>query len=152
MFDGDKNGIVDLQAQTCSCRRFQLEQLSCKHAMIAIHHRKHDVYKFCLDYYSSACWKATYIGVVYPLSHQGDRVIPNEVRENKVCIPDIRSSNGHYRKCWIPYVSETVQRHKCSHCCQARHHRKTCKNLIPLHQNQASTAAPFPSSGPRKTI
>ncbi|KAL5571929.1 hypothetical protein UlMin_021526 [Ulmus minor] len=40
VFDGDKNGLVDLDRQMCSCRRFQLEQLPCAHAMIAIHHRK----------------------------------------------------------------------------------------------------------------
>ena len=60
VFDGDQNGIVDLDRRTCSCRCFQLEQLPCAHAMITIHHRKHDVYEFCLYYYSSACWKATY--------------------------------------------------------------------------------------------
>ncbi|KAL5563973.1 hypothetical protein UlMin_033720 [Ulmus minor] len=54
VFDGDKNGVVNLDRRSCSCRRFQLEQLPCAHAMIAIHHRKRDVYEFCSDYYSSA--------------------------------------------------------------------------------------------------
>ncbi|KAL5550262.1 hypothetical protein UlMin_000438 [Ulmus minor] len=80
VFDEDKNGVVDLDRQTCTCRLFQLEQLPCVHAMIAIRHRKCDVYEFCSDYYSSACWKATYVGVVYPLHHQGDWVVPNDVR------------------------------------------------------------------------
>ncbi|KAL5570116.1 hypothetical protein UlMin_026691 [Ulmus minor] len=91
VFDGDKNGVVDLDRRTSSCRRFHLEQLPCAHAMIAIHHRKRDVYEFCSNYYSSACWKAIYAGVVYPFPHQGDWVIPNEVRENKVLPLDIRS-------------------------------------------------------------
>ncbi|KAL5551635.1 hypothetical protein UlMin_001811 [Ulmus minor] len=36
VFDGDKNSVVDLQARTCSCRQFQLDQLPCAYAMIAI--------------------------------------------------------------------------------------------------------------------
>ncbi|KAL5549646.1 hypothetical protein UlMin_004877 [Ulmus minor] len=44
VFNGDKNDVVDLDTWTCSCRRFQLEQLSCVHDMIAIRHQKLDVY------------------------------------------------------------------------------------------------------------
>ncbi|KAL5577499.1 hypothetical protein UlMin_019198 [Ulmus minor] len=79
VFDGNKNGLVDLDRWSCSCRRFQLDQLSYAHAMIAIRHRKRDMYEFCSDYYSSACWKEKNDVVVYPLPHQGDWVIPNEV-------------------------------------------------------------------------
>ncbi|KAL5581922.1 hypothetical protein UlMin_014364 [Ulmus minor] len=94
VLDGDKNGVVDLQARTCSCRRFQLEQLPCVHVMIAIRHSKRDVYDFCSEYYNSSTWKATYAGVVYPLPHQGDWVIPNEVHDVKVLPLDIRSVSG----------------------------------------------------------
>ncbi|KAL5546681.1 hypothetical protein UlMin_006368 [Ulmus minor] len=142
VFNGDNNGVIDLQAQ----------QLPCTHAMIAIRHKRGDVYEFYSDYYSSACWKATYAGVVYPLPHQGDWVVLNKVRENKVLPPDIRSTSGHRRECQIPSIGETVQRHKCSHCRPVGHHYNTCQNLIPLHQNQASALAQFPSSGPSQTI
>ncbi|KAL5549342.1 hypothetical protein UlMin_004573 [Ulmus minor] len=89
ILDGDKNRVVDLQARTCSCRRFQLEQLPCAHAMIVIWHSKRDVYDFCFEYYNSSTWKATYVEVVYPFPHQGDWVIPNEVCDVKVLPPDI---------------------------------------------------------------
>ncbi|KAL5572232.1 hypothetical protein UlMin_021829 [Ulmus minor] len=94
ILDGDKNGVVDLQARTCSCRRFQLEQLPCALAMIAIRHSKKDVYDFCSEYNNSSTWKVTYAGVVYPLPHQGDWVFPNEVRDIKVLPSDIRSVSG----------------------------------------------------------
>ncbi|KAL5573624.1 hypothetical protein UlMin_023221 [Ulmus minor] len=98
MFDGDKNGAVDLQARTCSCRQFQLEQLPCAHAVIAIRHMRGDVYDFCSDYYLSEHWKAIYMGVVYPLPHQADWVVPIEIRKNKLLPPDVRSVSGHRRK------------------------------------------------------
>ncbi|KAL5573498.1 hypothetical protein UlMin_023095 [Ulmus minor] len=108
IFDGNKNGIVDLDRRTCTCQCFQLEQLPCTHAMIAIFHRKRDVYELCSDYYSSGYWKATYAGVVYPLPHQGDWVIPNEVQENKLLPLYIRSVCSRRRKSRIPSVEETV--------------------------------------------
>ncbi|KAL5548452.1 hypothetical protein UlMin_003683 [Ulmus minor] len=126
VFDGDKNGVVDLQARTCSFRQFQLDQFPCAHAMIAIRHMRGDVYDFCSDYYLSEHWKATYAGMVYSLPHQADWVVPIEIRENKLLPPDVRSVTGRVRKQWIPSVGETVQRHKCSHCRQPGHHRKTC--------------------------
>ncbi|KAL5558548.1 hypothetical protein UlMin_034759 [Ulmus minor] len=89
VLDGDKNEVVVLQAMTCSCRRFQLEQLPCAHAMIAIRHSKRDVYDLCSEYYNLSTWKAIYAGVVYPLPHQGDWVVPNKVRDVKVLPPDI---------------------------------------------------------------
>ena len=104
----------ELQAQTCSYRRFQLEQLSCAHAMIAIRHMKGDVYDLCSDYYLSECWKAIYAGVVYSLPHQANWVVPNEIREKKLSPPDVRTVSGRHRKNQIPYVGETVQHQNCS--------------------------------------
>ncbi|KAL5564949.1 hypothetical protein UlMin_028113 [Ulmus minor] len=78
VLDGDKNGVVNLQARTCS----------------SIWHSKRDVYNFCSEYYNSSTWKAIYAGVVYPFPHQGDWVVPNEVRDVKVLPPDIRSVTG----------------------------------------------------------
>ncbi|KAL5564626.1 hypothetical protein UlMin_027790 [Ulmus minor] len=152
VLDGDKNEIVDLQARTCSCRQFQLEQLLCAYAMIAIQHSKRDVYDFCSEYYNSSTWKATYASVVYPLPHQGDWVIPNEVHDVKVLPSDIRSVTRRRRKSRIPSVGENAQRHKCSHCRQLGHHRKTCQNPIPLHESQHSNSSQLHSSGPSQYV
>ncbi|KAL5580685.1 hypothetical protein UlMin_013127 [Ulmus minor] len=134
VLDRDNNGVVDLQARTCSCKRFQLEQLPCVHAMIAIRYSKRYVYDFYSEYYNSSTWKATYAGVVYPLPHKGDWVVPNEVRDVKLLPSDIRSVSGRQRKSKIPSIGENAQRHKCSRCRQLGHHHKTCQNPIPLHE------------------
>ncbi|KAL5553646.1 hypothetical protein UlMin_041047 [Ulmus minor] len=152
VLDGDKNGVVDLQARTYSCRRFQLEQLPCAHAMIAIRHSKRDVYDFCSEYYNSSTWKVTYARVVYPLPHQGNWVIPNEVHDIKVLPLDIQSVSGRRRKSRIPSVGENAQCHKCSHCRQLGHHRKTCQNPIPLHESQYSSSSQLHSSGPSQNV
>ena len=94
--------------------------------MIAIRHMRGDVYDFFFNYYLSERWKATYAGVVYPLPHQADWVVPIEIQENKLLPPDIRSVSGRRRKHQIPSVGENLLRHKCSRCRQLGHHRKTC--------------------------
>ncbi|CAL9030197.1 unnamed protein product, partial [Prunus brigantina] len=33
VLDGDLNGLVHLQNRSCTCRKFDLEQLPCKHAI-----------------------------------------------------------------------------------------------------------------------
>ena len=152
VLDWDKNGVVNLQARTCSCKRFQLEQLPCTHAMIAIQHSKRDVYDFCSKYYNSLTWKATYAGVVYPLPHQGDWVVPNRVCDVKVLPPDIRSASGWRRKSRIPSVGENAQCHKCSSCRQMEHYHKTCQNPIPLHETQPSNSSQLQSSGVSQNV
>ncbi|KAL5551767.1 hypothetical protein UlMin_001943 [Ulmus minor] len=138
--------------RTCSCRRFQLEQLSCAYGMIAIRHSKRDVYDLCFEYYNSSTWKATYAGMVYPLPHQGDWVVPNEVCDVKVLSPDIRSVSGRRRKSRISSVGENAQHQKCSRCRQLGHHRKTCQNPIPLHESQHSNSSQLHSSGPSQNV
>ena len=84
VFDEDKNEVIDLDAWTCTCRQFQLEQLPCAHVMIDLRHIRGDVYNYCSDYYSSDHWKFTYVGIVYPPPHQVEWVVLNEVHDIKV--------------------------------------------------------------------
>ncbi|KAL5583266.1 hypothetical protein UlMin_015708 [Ulmus minor] len=131
VLNGDKNGVVEFQERTCSCRRFQLEQLPYVYAMIAIRHSKRDVYDFFFEYYYLSTWKVTYVGVVYLLPHQGDWVVPNKVCDVKFLPLDIRSVSRRHMKSRIPSVGENAQCHKCSHYRQMGHHYKTCKIQFP---------------------
>ncbi|KAL5580381.1 hypothetical protein UlMin_012823 [Ulmus minor] len=40
-----------MRACTCTCRKFQLDQLPCPHAMVAISQVSANVYGYCSDYY-----------------------------------------------------------------------------------------------------
>ena len=145
MFNGDKNGIVDLEVWTCSCRRFQLDQLSCAHVMIAIRHLRRDMYEYCFDYYSLEHWKSTYVRVDYPLPHKSDWIVPDDVREIKALPLDVRTICGHRRKHRFPSVGKTINRHKYNRCGEHGHHRKTCQNLIALHPSQCASSSGTPS-------
>ena len=45
--DGDKDGEVNLQTKTCSCRVFDLTGLSCVHAFAVLRSRSVDPYTLC---------------------------------------------------------------------------------------------------------
>ncbi|VVA34667.1 PREDICTED: FAR1-RELATED SEQUENCE, partial [Prunus dulcis] len=44
VLDGDMDGLVDLTNNSCSCRKFQLEQLPCKHVVAVCRFLKVSVY------------------------------------------------------------------------------------------------------------
>lgn len=50
--DGDMNGLVHLQNHICTCRKFDLEQLPCKHAIAVCRHLKLNPYSFASSYYT----------------------------------------------------------------------------------------------------
>ncbi|KAL5563377.1 hypothetical protein UlMin_033124 [Ulmus minor] len=135
MFDGDKNGVVNLDRRTCSCRHFQLEQLPCAHAMIAIRHRKRDfqldqlpcehalvvarrttyeAYDLCSLYYSKDYWYESYKGVVHPLPHITQWSILEHISAFKLMPPDVRTTIGRRKKRRIPSVGEEPTQAKCN--------------------------------------
>ncbi|XP_020412042.1 uncharacterized protein LOC109947064 [Prunus persica] len=52
VLDGDKDGLVDLTNNSCSCRKFQLEQLPCKHVVAVCRFLKVNVYSKASRYYT----------------------------------------------------------------------------------------------------
>ncbi|CAL2266197.1 unnamed protein product [Prunus armeniaca] len=53
--DGDMDGLVDLTNNSCSCRKFQLKQLPCKHVVAVCHFLKLNVYSKASRCSKSSC-------------------------------------------------------------------------------------------------
>ncbi|XP_073049412.1 uncharacterized protein [Primulina eburnea] len=63
---GDGNDeVVNLSDRSCSCRVFQIEKITCAHAIAAIYGTKLDLYDFCSPYYSSQMWALSYADTIY---------------------------------------------------------------------------------------
>lgn len=60
VLDGDLNGLVHLANRSCTCRKFDLEQLPCKHAIAVCRHLKLNPYSFASSYYTRTTWAAAY--------------------------------------------------------------------------------------------
>src|SRR5947209_5385146 len=56
--------IVDLKANTCTCKVFQDQGLPCSHAICAILHFKEDPDEYILPVYTSKAYTATYRGIL----------------------------------------------------------------------------------------
>ncbi|XP_070007601.1 uncharacterized protein [Nicotiana sylvestris] len=52
--------IVDLKKRTCNCLKFQLDELSCPHAIAAINKRYLQKSDYCSNWYSNETWLKTY--------------------------------------------------------------------------------------------
>ncbi|KAL0448493.1 UNVERIFIED_CONTAM: hypothetical protein Slati_1405700 [Sesamum latifolium] len=69
-FDGSQH-CVDLGAKSCSCRKWQLSGIPCKHACCAIYHKKSDPIDYITDCYSVDTYRRVYEPAIQPMSHEG---------------------------------------------------------------------------------
>ncbi|KAL0393117.1 UNVERIFIED_CONTAM: hypothetical protein Sradi_2534500 [Sesamum radiatum] len=69
-FDGNQH-CVDLGEKSCSCRKWQLSAIPCKHACYAIYHQKQDPIDYVADCYSVDTYRKVYEPAIQPMSHEG---------------------------------------------------------------------------------
>ncbi|KAI5335552.1 hypothetical protein L3X38_025685 [Prunus dulcis] len=68
--DGDMDGHVHFTYNTCSCRKFQLEQLPCKHVVAVCRFLKLNVYSMASRYYTRNTWLDAYSFTIYLVQPQ----------------------------------------------------------------------------------
>ncbi|KAH9795044.1 SWIM-type domain-containing protein [Citrus sinensis] len=129
---GIKEGLVDLQKKTCSCRVFQLNQLVCAHAIAACLTVRVDFFNLCWDFYTTESLAMAYAQPLEPVSDVADWEVPDEIQEIQVYPPIEAPPPGRRKELRIPSVGEDVNRRtiKCGRCHELGHNRKRCKNLI----------------------
>ncbi|KAL6289246.1 hypothetical protein ACE6H2_006756 [Prunus campanulata] len=104
--DGDMDGLVHMTNNSCSCRKFQLEQLPCKHVVAVCRFLNQNVYSKASRYYTRNTWLNAYSDTIYPVQPQGMWVIPEHVRSRVVLPPMAKVMPGRqfglhcYRVCY----------------------------------------------------
>ncbi|XP_022891678.1 uncharacterized protein LOC111406497 [Olea europaea var. sylvestris] len=109
--DNSSSYVIDITLHTRSCRMFQVDQLPCPRALAVIATLKLNVYDFCFVYYTRDAYLNTYKETVFPRSFGR----PIEKRNKP--------------------AYERSQVVKCGRCGEFGHNRRTCRNLVPLNQN-----------------
>ncbi|CAL8163048.1 unnamed protein product [Prunus armeniaca] len=104
--DGDMDDHIHLTNNTCNCRKFQLEQLPCKHVVAVCRFLK--------------------------LNPQELWVIHEDVQSRVVHPPNAKVMPGRRKKLRIPSQGEDIIRRKCSRCSGTGHNKSTCKNNVLL--------------------
>src|SRR6516165_6755135 len=91
VFSADSNDVVDLNARSCTCKVFDLDEIPCQHAMAVCRTVKlRSVAPFCSPFYTSEIVLLAYASQVVPLSLSREWVIPAEIRSNIVLPPRMR--------------------------------------------------------------
>ncbi|WCJ32828.1 hypothetical protein M5689_014228 [Euphorbia peplus] len=129
VFVGENRYIVNMATKTCTCNRFQVDEIPCEHASAVIHKKHLDPYEFCSGYYTKESMLNTYEGTVFPVPKQDTWEVPAEVKDRIVLPPSCRIRSGRPRKRIVKSVWESKSQNSCSRCGNKGHNRKTCKNI-----------------------
>ncbi|XP_048605696.1 uncharacterized protein LOC125583151 [Brassica napus] len=86
---------VDLETRTCTCGKFDLGKIPCRHAIPAIYSRGMEVHRFTDGVYSTATWRAAYAESINPIPvPEAEWNVPDEVKLAKILPPESRKSAG----------------------------------------------------------
>ncbi|XP_047259344.1 uncharacterized protein LOC124891730 [Capsicum annuum] len=129
VYDDGRKYIVCLDRRTCSCGRFQLDEITCEHA-IAVLKSKHvvDMKPYCSEFYYPETLRKTYEESMFPMPDKKDWIVLQEVMDEVVLPPKYKRQPEMSKKNRHKKSSETMT--SSSNCCgrygYAGHNRLTC--------------------------
>ncbi|XP_044497711.1 uncharacterized protein LOC123219789 [Mangifera indica] len=123
--------IVDLCAQECSCKKFQLSHIPCTHVVaVARFQNLSDCYQWVSKYYSTEYWQAVYRESVEPLGDPSEWLRPENLPEIQPPLIQNRRSGRPSEQRRRPSQGEEVRQPVCSRCRERGHTRLTCANPL----------------------
>ncbi|XP_057786797.1 uncharacterized protein LOC131004191 [Salvia miltiorrhiza] len=131
---GTKTYVVDLNANTCLCREFDLDLIPCAHAAAAISKSKQSLFSYVSSYYRTETLREIYSGEVMPILHPDEWSVPVEVKSRQVLTPPQPTQAERPRTSRIESCSRLSR--ACSRCNQSGHYRSKCKEAIPISQDE----------------
>ncbi|XP_022558276.1 uncharacterized protein LOC111206182 [Brassica napus] len=127
---------VDLERRTCTCGKYNIGKIPCRHAILAIYSRGMEVHRFTDGLYTTAAWRTAYAESTNPIVvPECEWNVPAEVKLAKVLPPETRKSAGRPIKRRYESVEDKIKssqgsrknkKHKCSRCGTEGHKRGTC--------------------------
>ncbi|XP_050238390.1 uncharacterized protein LOC126687878 [Mercurialis annua] len=111
--DGTNTYIVKLKEKTCTCSRFQMDEMPCAHALTVLSSLYQDPYQYCSSFFSKENLVAVYEGVVYPMPSKNNWDISAEIEGMTVHPPIALVPAGRPRKQRIKSSAEGKQQNKC---------------------------------------
>ncbi|XP_019265919.1 PREDICTED: uncharacterized protein LOC109243441 [Nicotiana attenuata] len=94
VFEGVRRNIVCLEEGTCSCGKFQMDELPCLHAWAVLKNQQLKPGQYCSFYYKKDKLLRTYEFPVNPMPDESLWVIPTELMEDVVLPPKGRRNAG----------------------------------------------------------
>ena len=115
---------VDLSKKTCTCNRFQLQEMSCAHTAAVLTKLHQQPYDYCSIYHKKETLVATYKETVYPIPAREQWDIPEEIENIVVLPPYGKVQPGRPRKRRFPARNEKKVKHKCRNCGEEGHNKR----------------------------
>ncbi|XP_062094046.1 uncharacterized protein LOC133800089 [Humulus lupulus] len=118
VFKDQNSWIVNLKNRTCTCNRFQMDEMPCGHAIAVMKEMNLDPYNYCSHYYTTKTWFETYESTIYSVGNQHNWDVPQYVKDMIVMPPfekvkAERPKKRRFRAAW-----ENKKQNKCSKCGQ----------------------------------
>ncbi|XP_039134530.1 uncharacterized protein LOC120271908 [Dioscorea cayenensis subsp. rotundata] len=127
--DGEQFEVVDHQsnsinlcARTCSCRRWQVYGIPCKHACAAIMQIDTNIHRFIKPYYTVKSYKLTYKESIFPVPDH-DKPL-DDSRQLRIRPPISKKRPGRPRRKRIESQACHVREIHCSRCHSIGHNRE----------------------------
>ncbi|XP_050225506.1 uncharacterized protein LOC126674981 [Mercurialis annua] len=127
--DGTKTSIVDLIERTCSCCRFQKDELPCAHAVAVFCKYHMDPYQYCAEFFKKENLVKIYEAIVFPMPSQSDWDDAEDMEYADVLPPIGKIPAGRPKKQRLKPCHERKEKNTCSRCGNQGHNKKTCRNL-----------------------
>ncbi|XP_018443590.1 uncharacterized protein LOC108815508 [Raphanus sativus] len=132
--------MVDLVRRTCSCGKFDLIKIPCRHAIKAGFSVGIKAHALTDDMYTTATWQSAYEESINPIGVPEDSwKVPSAVEESKVLPPKSRRAAGRRKKRRYETAEDKIRAsqgsegskvRKCSRCGNGGHNRRTCDRAI----------------------
>ncbi|XP_015961301.1 sugar transport protein 10-like [Arachis duranensis] len=138
--------VVDLLAETCSCRFWGLCGMPYPHACYTIFEKGDNPEDYCSNFYSPAAYVATYGNLVSPINEENmwpkvecDTIIPPifRVKPGRPRMVRIREPDENRSQTKLRRTGSSVT---CSNCGQYGHNRRHCPNPIVSEPGLAAAA------------
>ncbi|XP_056858366.1 uncharacterized protein LOC130507717 [Raphanus sativus] len=142
--EGNNSYSVNMKKKTCSCRRWDLTGIPCRHALRVVHDRKnYKTENLVSDWYLTETWRKQYSDSLKPV--RGIKFWKATGESSLEAPPREKKSKGRKKKPQkrikgineSPTKGKSVTRHSrvmhCSHCSMAGHYATSCANQgVPL--------------------
>ncbi|XP_028082628.1 uncharacterized protein LOC114283957 [Camellia sinensis] len=118
--------LVDVDRRTCSCFQWQINQLPCTHAMVAIRNSGRDLYDLVESFYHASTYRLSYASSITAIPTVEKPSF--QLDDFAIHPPVIKRPPGRPKKKRMLSRGEEVQLIRCGRCQRmGNHNKKTCK-------------------------
>ena len=119
---------VSLRDRKCSCRKWEVHGLPCKHACAAIMQTNTSVHSYVDDYFTVEAYRRSYAESIYPIPDSDKPCDDN--RDLQIRPPITKKRPDRPRRRRIESQGVEVRDLHCSRCHEAGHNRRSCNAVV----------------------